>query len=246
MNRVPSIAIRKPFFGIVAALTKNRVIGVNGKLPWKPNSIPQDKEHFVNLTKNNVLILGRKSFAEEDPTGAHVNHVRVCIVVSRTMSASDLTDRNNNRSGSIIGNNGDNDGDCSRSSPEVKLARSFDEALDMASKELIPPAKNTTGNDDDDRGRCKNFTKNNDDAIQCWVGGGERIYKEALGHDNASVVQLTHVDMTVDLDKQRESSTKRSATSSFAFFPLEYLERSGFQEVSKVNSGMCTFSTYKR
>src|SRR5210317_2225901 len=71
----------RPYFGIVAAVSKNGVIGVNGSLPsW---NIPQDRNHFVNLTRNKILIVGRKTFSE-DKSGNHINHVRVCIVISKT------------------------------------------------------------------------------------------------------------------------------------------------------------------
>lgn len=212
--------VQKPLFGIVAALTKNRVIGVNGSLPWKHTAIPQDRDHFVKLTHNKILIIGRKSFAEEDPTGAHVNHVRVCIVVSRTMSDSDLVDRNGG--------------------PELKLARSFDEALDVASHEIAANFKMQSGNaalDNDKDDTCR-LSKNG--TIECWVAGGELIYQEALQHDNADEVHLTHVDMTVDLDQYE--TTK----SAIAFFPVDFLERNGFEEVSRVISGICTFCLYKR
>jgi len=224
--------VQKPLFGIVAALTTNRVIGVNGSLPWKHTAIPQDRDHFVNLTHNKILIIGRKSFAEEDPTGAHVNHVRVCIVVSRTMSASDLVDRNVS-----IGKGGNYSG------PEVKLARSFDEALDLASREIaashfeMQSGNAAVDNDTGDTCRSKNV-KNG--TIECWVAGGELIYQEALQHNKADEVHLTHVDMTVDLD---QCQTTKSA---IALFPVDVLERNGFEEVSRVISGICTFCLYKR
>lgn len=210
---------QKPIFGIVSALTKDGVIGINGQLPWNV-PIPQDRDHFVNLTRNKILIVGRKTFAEEDPTGAHINHVRVCIVVSKTMSATDLVDRNNG--------NGISTGEGDES-PEVKLARSFDEALDLASHEIL------LGNEMIDGDGCgKHLGKNG--LIECWVAGGERIYQEALQHNNASEVHLTHVDMSVGQAK----------TNSIAYFPLVYVERHGFQEVSRINNGICAFCMYRR
>ena len=198
----------RPRFGIVAALASDGVIGINGGLPWT-EPIPQDRDHFVNLTRNKVLIVGRKTFAEEDPTGAHISHVRVCIVVSRTMDASDLVARND-------------EGDIASQSPELKLASSFNEALDLASQLSDTAA---TGE-----------SQNSNDTINCWVGGGQYIYQEALQHDNATEVHLTHVDMKADI-------TEKNAV---AYFPVEHLKRHGFEEVSRVDSGICSFSLYKR
>lgn len=44
---------------VVVACAENRVIGRNGKLPWR---IPEDVEHFTQLTQGNVCILGRVCF----------------------------------------------------------------------------------------------------------------------------------------------------------------------------------------
>ena len=44
---------------IIAALDQNRVIGYKGKLPWH---IENDLKHFKNLTLNQTLIMGRKTY----------------------------------------------------------------------------------------------------------------------------------------------------------------------------------------
>lgn len=225
IRKITSVAnsntLQKPIFGIVAALTKDGVIGIDGHLPWNV-PIPQDRDHFINLTRNKILIVGRKTFAEEDPTGAHINHVRVCIVVSKTMSATDLVHRND---GISIG-----EGYESPGGPEVKLARSFDEALDLASHEIL------LGNEIIGDDRCCDAHLSENGPIECWVAGGERIYQEALQHSNASDVHLTHVDMTAD----------QTTTNSIAYFPSVHAERYGFEEVSRINNGICSFCIYKR
>lgn len=43
----------------IAAMAKNRVIGVKNALPW---SIPEDLRFFKDKTKGKILILGRKTF----------------------------------------------------------------------------------------------------------------------------------------------------------------------------------------
>lgn len=46
---------------IIAAFSKNRVIGKDGLIPW---NIFEDKKRFKELTTNNVVIMGRKSFED--------------------------------------------------------------------------------------------------------------------------------------------------------------------------------------
>lgn len=213
---------KQPTFGIIAAITKDGVIGVDGALPWKrrvedaPTNIHLDRERFVTLTRNRILILGRKTFADEDPTGAHVKHARACIVVSKTMNPSDLVGMKD-----------------SSIRPAVRLARSFDEALDMASKDLLPIDDGTTYGD---QGGILNGEGLHD--IHCWVAGGEIIYKEALQHCNASVVHLTHVDMIV-----KQNFLQHHA---IAHYPAKDMERGGFREISRENEGGITFCLYKK
>ncbi len=44
---------------IIAALSRNRVIGKLGKVPW---DIPEDLARFMRLTTGHVVLMGRKSF----------------------------------------------------------------------------------------------------------------------------------------------------------------------------------------
>ena len=43
----------------IAAMARNRVIGVDNKLPW---SLPEDMKFFRETTKGHVMIMGRKTF----------------------------------------------------------------------------------------------------------------------------------------------------------------------------------------
>lgn len=43
----------------IAAMSKNRVIGVNNTLPW---SLPEDLKFFREKTKDRIIIMGRKTF----------------------------------------------------------------------------------------------------------------------------------------------------------------------------------------
>jgi len=200
-------------FGIVAAMTSNQVIGVNGSLPWK--NLTQDRNHFVNLTKKKVLIVGRRTFCLEDASLAHIRHCRACIVVSQSINQDDLiAARVDNGSEHMV--------------PELLLARSLEEALELArlekrKRQRIEQHNNHNGNDDNE-------------VIDCWVAGGEAIYKEALQHPDALEVRLTHVDMMVETNQFR----------NVAFFPLEDMNANGFDEVSTEVVGNCEFMTYRR
>ena len=44
---------------IVAAVGRNRVIGVDGRLPWR---IPEDLARFRRLTMGHALVMGRETF----------------------------------------------------------------------------------------------------------------------------------------------------------------------------------------
>ena len=46
---------------LVAAMSENRVIGKNGKLPWH---LPEDLKFFKKLTVDHTVIMGRKTFDE--------------------------------------------------------------------------------------------------------------------------------------------------------------------------------------
>lgn len=43
----------------IAAMSENRVIGIEGKLPWH---LPNDLKHFKNLTLGKDILMGRKTF----------------------------------------------------------------------------------------------------------------------------------------------------------------------------------------
>ncbi|MCL2761113.1 MAG: dihydrofolate reductase [Desulfuromonadales bacterium] len=44
---------------IIAALSKNGIIGKNGKIPW---NIPADMKHFKQVTMGHPILMGRKTF----------------------------------------------------------------------------------------------------------------------------------------------------------------------------------------
>jgi dihydrofolate reductase len=44
---------------LIAAMSQNRVIGINNDLPWH---LPDDMKYFMETTKEHVVIMGRKNF----------------------------------------------------------------------------------------------------------------------------------------------------------------------------------------
>lgn len=69
---------------IVAAVSKNGVIGKDGVLPW---SLPSDLKHFKKLTSGGAIIMGRKTF---ESIGSKPLPKRHNIVVSSTMSRANI------------------------------------------------------------------------------------------------------------------------------------------------------------
>ena len=61
---------------LICAISKNNVIGNENKLPW---SISEDLKRFKELTSNNWIVMGRKTF---DSIGKHLPN-RINIVMTR-------------------------------------------------------------------------------------------------------------------------------------------------------------------
>lgn len=70
-----------PILSLIAALSKNRVIGKDNKLPWH---LPEDLKRFQALTKNHPIIMGRKTFESI----GRVLSQRTNIVITRDTSWS--------------------------------------------------------------------------------------------------------------------------------------------------------------
>ena len=66
---------------LIAARSKNNVIGRNRKIPW---SIPGEQKQFRELTTGNIVVMGRKTFEEI----GHPLPKRKNIVISRNAQYS--------------------------------------------------------------------------------------------------------------------------------------------------------------
>jgi dihydrofolate reductase len=73
-------------FELIFASDKNGVIGNNNTMPWH---IPEDLQHFRQLTINNIVIMGRKTF-ESLPNGPLKD--RINIVITKNPSSYTNTD----------------------------------------------------------------------------------------------------------------------------------------------------------
>ncbi|OIO76562.1 hypothetical protein CO024_01310 [Candidatus Gracilibacteria bacterium CG_4_9_14_0_2_um_filter_38_7] len=50
---------KKPTLVLIAAMADNRVIGIEGKLPWH---LPEDLQNFKRLTTGGTIVMGRKTY----------------------------------------------------------------------------------------------------------------------------------------------------------------------------------------
>ena len=69
--------------GLIVARSKNNAIGKDGKIPWK---IKGEQKQFKELTTNNTIIMGRKTY--EDIGHPLLN--RKNIVISRTTNYKEV------------------------------------------------------------------------------------------------------------------------------------------------------------
>lgn len=68
---------------IIAALSRNRVIGHNNRLPWH---IPGDMKHFKELTLHHTILMGRKTY---ESIGMLLPH-RHTLILSSTLKPEDI------------------------------------------------------------------------------------------------------------------------------------------------------------
>lgn len=182
-------------FGIIAAVSacKNRVIGKDGVIPWP--RISEDRKLFKELTRQSILVIGRKTLEEcrilgEGKYLVHVNHTKHCIVISKTLDNLD-------------------EYELEKDQCDIRLVRSFPEALALA-RQLVDK-ENKQG---DEFG-----------TINCWIGGGERIFEESLRHPSAAELHLSHVHVDIELTRG----------TSFSQFPAKYRWDHRFKEVSQTD-----------
>lgn len=52
-------AAQKPRLSLIVAMAKNRVIGIDGKIPWH---LPNELQLFKRMTMGHPIVMGRKTF----------------------------------------------------------------------------------------------------------------------------------------------------------------------------------------
>ena len=67
---------------LIAAISKNNCIGKNNQLPW---DIPEDMKHFVKMTKNKTVLMGRKTW-ESIPKKFRPLPNRTNIIITRNIN----------------------------------------------------------------------------------------------------------------------------------------------------------------
>lgn len=72
-----------PYFTFVWAEDKNGLIGQNNDLPW---SLPNDMKHFKNVTSNDVILMGRKTY-ETIPRRPLVNRTNIVLTRNKDYKA---------------------------------------------------------------------------------------------------------------------------------------------------------------
>ncbi|CAB9530876.1 Dihydrofolate reductase [Seminavis robusta] len=223
-------------FGIVAAMSQNRIIGRNGQIPWP--RCPQDREIFKNLTRDKLLIIGRRTFQEE-PLLRHIHHVRWCIVV--TASSKSITSLFQDKQQYTDGNEDDPQYMYHPYAPQTQLqvAPSLPHALGLA-REILLEEQQTTASaigKIDNQQRPQNT---NMEELHCWVAGGERLYEEGLKHPSAQEVHLTTMHLTVDVHNNSnpaENGLAATSVNQLAMFPAKHRWDRPFKQVKKEEGG---------
>ena len=78
-----SDSLQKPYFTFVWAEDKNGLIGKEGTLPW---NLPNEMKHFVEVTMDDVVVMGRKTY-ESIPNRPLKNRVNIVLTSNEDYEA---------------------------------------------------------------------------------------------------------------------------------------------------------------
>ena len=73
---------------LIAAISENRVIGVQNRLPWH---LPADLQNFKKITKGKKFIMGRKSYEAEDKLCSDLGNVVITRQRDYKVAEGDIT-----------------------------------------------------------------------------------------------------------------------------------------------------------
>lgn len=79
--------VNKPQFYMIAAMSENRVIGLDNRLPWH---LPDEWKHFRNVTEGKAFIMGRKSY--EAPDALHSGYRNIVLSSQSPSTPEPLTE----------------------------------------------------------------------------------------------------------------------------------------------------------
>lgn len=89
---------------LIAALSKNRVIGINNDLPWR---LPDDMKYFFQTTKAHTVIMGRKNYDSlPEKFRPLPNRVNIVVTRQKNFNAPGCTIVNSLESGIELANTG--------------------------------------------------------------------------------------------------------------------------------------------
>ena len=71
--------MHRPRLTLIAAMARHRVIGIDNRLPWH---LPEDLQHFRNVTRGHPVIMGRRTW-ESLPQAFRPLPGRLNIIISR-------------------------------------------------------------------------------------------------------------------------------------------------------------------
>jgi dihydrofolate reductase len=163
--------------GIIAAMSRNHVIGVNNSVPW---NIPKDWEMFVSVTRNKTLVVGRNTLFEgERHNFEHLAHCRRVIVVSNTLTQKDIAQLNETSS------------PRSSNLPFFHLASSLE-----ASVQLAPSVDSNPFNESIETTKTVSSAYPWEN-VDNWIAGGEQIYRNAVMLPQTRFVHLTEIDVKI-------------------------------------------------
>lgn len=162
---------------LIVACSVNRVIGKQGKLPW---NLPADWAFFSSATRDQVLVVGRRSFQEFDEPIPN----RHTIVVSSTLERPPQAQ--------VEAAGGRWSG--------VRVARTLHQALELVNSD--PQYR---------------------DCSRVFIGGGQRLYQEAM---DAQVAESCYV-----------SRVQREIEGGDAFFPRWTTHFPTLRYSTKTNGG---------
>lgn len=83
LNQKISKHLTEPYFTFVWAEDRNGLIGREGQLPWH---LPNEMQHFVDVTTGDVVVMGRKTY-ESIPNPPLKNRINIVLTSNKEYQA---------------------------------------------------------------------------------------------------------------------------------------------------------------